>query len=112
MEDDLIIFKNGKRPQFFFKWITTSIFSKMEDDHNLAKLEDDLFFKNGRRPPFFQKLKTTSIFSKTEDDTNFFEKKKTTSINWKMKTTNFKNNLENGRELQYFFRWKTRSISF
>jgi hypothetical protein len=48
MEDDLYFSKNGRRPQFFQKWKTTSIFSKREDDLN-----------------FFQKWKTkTKLNSK------------------------------------------------
>jgi hypothetical protein len=71
MEDDL---------NFFQKWKTTSIFSKMEDDLH--------FFKNERRPHFFpQKWKTTPILSKMEDDLYFFCKWKTTSIIFKLKTT-------------------------
>jgi hypothetical protein len=47
MEDDLIFFKNGRRPQ---TPKTTSIFSKMEDDLNFLEMEDDLnFFQNGRQ---------------------------------------------------------------
>jgi hypothetical protein len=40
MEDDLNIFENGRRPQSFFKWKTTSILLKME--------EDLILFVNGR----------------------------------------------------------------
>ena len=62
----------------------TSIFVKMEDDHNifengrLAKqknyMEDDLMkIQNGRRPQYFWKWKMTSIFLKIEDNLNIFE---------------------------------------
>jgi hypothetical protein len=51
MEDDLNVFKNGRRPQFFQRWKTTLI-----------------FFKNGRQPQFFQKWKMTSTFDQMEDD--------------------------------------------
>jgi hypothetical protein len=48
MKDDLFFLsKNGRQPQLFQKWKTTSIFSKMKEDFN-----------------FFFKLKKTSIFSK------------------------------------------------
>jgi hypothetical protein len=50
-------FKNGRQPQCFQKWKTTSIVSKMEDDIN-----------------YFQKWKTTPIFSKIEEYLNLFEK--------------------------------------
>ena len=39
-EEDYSILANGKRPTFFFKWKTTSIFLPMEDDLNI--------FANGR----------------------------------------------------------------
>ena len=55
MEDDLNFFTNGRRPQFFDKWKTTSIllmmsiFPKMEDNFNLEKMEDNLnIVGNGR----------------------------------------------------------------
>ena len=41
MEEDIIMFENGRRPQLFWKWKTTSITWKMEDDLNLKVLEDD-----------------------------------------------------------------------
>ena len=62
MEDDLNFLANGRRPQFFGKWKTTSIFWEMEDNLSFleigrqtnffrGKIEDDLNFKvNGRRP--------------------------------------------------------------
>ena len=45
MEDDLNFVDNGRLPQLFGKWKTTSIFLKMEDDL--------ICFGNGRRPKFF-----------------------------------------------------------
>ena len=42
MEDDLNILENGRQPQFFSKWKTTSIFLKLEDNLNC--------FENGRHP--------------------------------------------------------------
>ena len=70
MEDDLNFLENGRRPQFFGKWKTTSnkimqpktsksktvIFLKMEDDLN--------FLENGRRPYFFGQRKTQQIIKK------------------------------------------------
>jgi hypothetical protein len=61
MEDDLNNLENGRRPQYFrkwnmtsffkkeyefylFKWKTTSIFLKMEDNLYLLKMEDFLIF--------------------------------------------------------------------
>ena len=44
MEDDLNIFENGRRSQYF-EWKTTSIFFKVEDDLNISE--------NGRRPQYF-----------------------------------------------------------
>ena len=42
---DLNNFENGRRPQYFWKCKTTSIFLKMEDDLNI--------FENVRRPQYF-----------------------------------------------------------
>ena len=48
-------FEDGRRPQNFSKWKTTSKKLKMEDDLNFLKMEDDLnFFENGRRPHFLK----------------------------------------------------------
>ena len=65
MEDNLDFSENGRQPQFFRKWNTTSIFQEMEDDPNfsgygrqpqLQEMEDDRNFSgNGRRPQFFRK---------------------------------------------------------
>ena len=67
MEDDLNYLGNGRRPQFFEKWKTKSMF-----------LENGIqpHFRNqiGRRPQLFGKWKTTSTFWKMEDDLNFFGK--------------------------------------
>ena len=41
MEDDLNIFENGRRPQFFFKGRRPQLF-EMEDDLNFFQMEDDL----------------------------------------------------------------------
>ena len=40
MEDDLNNFRNGRRPEKFQKWKTTSKISKMEDNLNFSKMED------------------------------------------------------------------------
>jgi DICT domain-containing protein len=59
MEDDLNFFLNGRRPQFFFKWKTTSILLKMEDNLNFFLMEEDLnIFVISRQPQYLQ----------TEDD--------------------------------------------
>ena len=69
MEDELILFSNGRRPQFFGKWKTTSKCLQTEDDLNVLanvrqhiswQREDDLdilangklhqFCYTGRRP--------------------------------------------------------------
>ena len=49
MEEDLNFFKNGRQPQLFQKWNTTSIFSIMEDDLNFSKMEDNLNFLGKKR---------------------------------------------------------------
>ena len=49
MEDDLNFSGNGRRPQFFRKWKTTSIFQDMENDLNILEMEDDLKFSGKRR---------------------------------------------------------------
>ena len=89
MEDDLNFFENGRRPQLFQKWKTTSIFSKMEDDLN-----------------FFKKTKTTSIFSKNEDDLNFFQKWKTTLLFLNERQPQF---LGKRKTTSIIFKWKTTS---
>ena len=51
---------NGRRPKFFRKWKTNSIFQEMEVDLNFSGNGNDLNFSgNGRRPPVFRKYKTT-----------------------------------------------------
>ena len=54
MEDDLNFISNGRQPQFFFKWKTTSIFFWLKTTSISFQMEDDL--------NFFFKWKTTSIF--------------------------------------------------
>ena len=45
LEDNLILLVNGRRPQFWGKWKTTSIFVQMEEDLKFySNLEDDLIF--------------------------------------------------------------------
>ena len=53
MEDRLNTLANGRRPYYFGKWKTTSIFWQMEDDINgrqthCFQLEDDLNFLIGK----------------------------------------------------------------
>jgi hypothetical protein len=45
MEEDLNILANGRQPQYFGKWKTTSIFCQMEGDINFFTLEDNLNVK-------------------------------------------------------------------
>ena len=71
MEDILKFLVNGRRPQYFGKWNTTSIFWQMVDDHNiLANGRQHQSFDNGRQPQKYGKWKTTSIFWQSEDDIN------------------------------------------
>ena len=46
MKDDLNVFENGRRPQYFLRWKTTSKCFKVEDDLNI--------FENGRPPQYFE----------------------------------------------------------
>ena len=72
LEDNLNFLANGRHPQYFGKWKTTSIFWKIEDDlifwgkwkttKYFWKMEDDLNLKEiGRQPQFKRKCKTTLI---------------------------------------------------
>jgi hypothetical protein len=52
MEDNLNLFNNGRRPQSFWNWKTTSIILKMEDNlyfSTMEKMENDLNFKVNER---------------------------------------------------------------
>ena len=62
LEEDLNFLANGRQPQFFGKWKTTSIFWKMEDDLN--------FLENGRQPQFFD-FGNDLKYLKIEDDLVF-----------------------------------------
>ena len=53
LEDDLNCLVNGRRPEFFGKWKTTSIFLYIEDELK-----------------FFDKWKTTSIICKRKTTSN------------------------------------------
>ena len=57
MEDDLNFFENGRRPQYFCKWKTTSI-----------------FFENIRRPQFVE-MGRRPHFQKMEDCLKKFKQK-------------------------------------
>jgi hypothetical protein len=48
MEDNLNFVPDGRRPQYFGKWKTTSTFWRIEDDLNILV--------NGRRPQYFGKM--------------------------------------------------------
>jgi hypothetical protein len=53
MEDDLMILENGRRPQDFGKWQTTSILWKIGDDINsLIKGRQPQNFGSGRHLQF------------------------------------------------------------
>ena len=53
MEDDLTIFGNGRRPQFFRKWKTTSTFQEIKDTSIHQEIEDNLLLSgNGRQLEF------------------------------------------------------------
>jgi hypothetical protein len=90
MEDDLNIFLNARRPQFFSRhpddiWKITSFsfqngrrpnfltmedhlnFLKMEDNHFFLEMEDDIFFVMEDHLLFF-KWKITSIFLSLVDN--------------------------------------------
>jgi hypothetical protein len=73
MEDDLNSFAKGRRPQYFGKWKTTSIFWQMEDNLNILT--------NGRRTKYFGKWKTTSICWLTEDDLDILENGRRPDVN-------------------------------
>ena len=63
MEDYLNILANGRRPQYFDKWKTTSNFGKMKPQ-SLVNL---------RQTKYYVKWNTTSIFWLMEDYFNFFQ---------------------------------------
>jgi hypothetical protein len=55
MKDDLNFFKNGRRPQSFGLWKTTSTFIKWKNSSIFGEMEDDPnIFPNGRRPHFLE----------------------------------------------------------
>jgi hypothetical protein len=64
MEDDINFSGNGRRPQFFRKWKTTSFFQKKEDDLN---------FRIWKRTSIFRIWKRTSIVSEMKDNFKFSE---------------------------------------
>jgi hypothetical protein len=52
MEDDLNILANGRQPQYFGKWKTTTIFGNWKTTAIFCQMEDDLnILEIGRRPP-------------------------------------------------------------
>ena len=78
MEDDLKQIVNGRQPNFFLKWKTTSILLSMEDNLNC--------FINGRQSQLFAKRMRTSIVLQMKDNLKCV---------WKWKTTS--NSFVNGR---------------
>ena len=93
-EDNLNIFENGRWPQYFWKWKTTSIFLKMEDNLNIFEngRRPQYFFLNGRQPKFFIKYKTTSIFWKWKTTLIFYWWRWPQFL-WKCKTTSNNKNM-------------------
>ena len=67
MEDDLNVLKNGRRPQCFGKWNTTSIQDpNWKMTSKFWQMKDDLnFLEKGRQPHFFENGKLTQ-FSENE----------------------------------------------
>jgi hypothetical protein len=66
-EDDLnFISSNGRLPQYFGRWKTTSILWKMEDNFKIYQKEDTFSIMTYK----FSKLKTTSIFWPMRDNLN------------------------------------------
>jgi hypothetical protein len=68
MEDNLHIFKNGRRPQFVGKWKTFSMFGG-----------------NGKQTQYCRKWKTTSIFLTNKRRPQY-------GVQWKMTSFNFLSN--------------------
>ena len=59
MEEDLNILANGRRPNYFGKWKTTSIFCQIEDSLNILVVK--------------RQWNTTPIFCQIEDNINFWK---------------------------------------
>jgi hypothetical protein len=59
--DDLHLFLNGRRAQFFGKLKTTLIFWKVKDNINFLKMEDDLIFSKEGWPKAKVEPKTIKI---------------------------------------------------
>jgi hypothetical protein len=102
MEDDLKFISNGRRPQFYLKWKTTSILSQMEDDIN--------FIYNGRRPQLYFKWKTTSILFQMEDDLNLFSNGRRPTLSFHMEVNLYILLLQKRRQLKFSTTKKTTSI--
>jgi hypothetical protein len=80
MEDNLIIFVNRRRTQFFLYGRQPQFFLYLKDDLNLCSMEDDHnCFINGRRPQFVYKWKTTSIVLQMKDNLKWVRRWKMTS---------------------------------
>ena len=79
MEDGLHFFENGRQPQYFSKWKTTSICLKIEDDFNFWEKEDKLIL--------LFKMEDDLNCSKMEDDLNCSKWKTTSIIFLKLRTT-------------------------
>ena len=85
MEDDLTFSGDGRRPHYFWKWKTTSIFQEMEDDLNFSWNKRHINSSgNWRQPLIFWKWKTTRVF-RIWKTTKVFRKLKTTSLSANVK---------------------------
>jgi hypothetical protein len=60
MDDDLNFFKNGRQPQIFENWKTTSNFSKLEDDL--------IHFGKSKKTLIQGKWKTNYFFGEKSDE--------------------------------------------
>ena len=80
IEDVISFSADGRWPQYFWKWKTTSIFQEMEDDLNFSGNKRHINSSGSwRQPLVFWKWKTTRVF-RIWKTTKVFRKLKTTSI--------------------------------
>ena len=72
MEDELNFLADGRRPQYFGKWKSTSKLWQLKAKWISFYIEDDLnIFSNGRQLQYFGKWKITLISFQLEDNLNF-----------------------------------------
>ena len=73
MEDNLTFFVNGRQPQLFCTWKTTSIFcEKKNTSPFFVNGKQPQLFCKGRRRFHFRKLKTTSTFCEWKTTSTFW----------------------------------------